>query len=143
MDPKRIGLWGLSYGGLITAQGLARNSDIFAAGVDIAGVHHWGSGSDTTNTVFKSSPVAAIATWKSPVLLIHADDDRNVEFSQTGGLVQLLRAHKVPHQVIVYPDDVHAPLLHSRWVEIYGATRDFFRKHLRADGPVNVGSRRK
>src|SRR5690606_15578790 len=42
VDPSRIGLWGLSYGGILTAQGLARNSDIFAAGVDIAGVHLWG-----------------------------------------------------------------------------------------------------
>src|SRR5439155_17476090 len=37
VDPKRIGIWGLSYGGLLTSQALARNSDIFAAGVDMAG----------------------------------------------------------------------------------------------------------
>ena len=119
VDPKRIGLWGLSYGGLITAQGLARNSDIFAAGVDMAGVHLWGSSTDPNGTAFQSSPIAAIDTWKSPVLLIHADDDRNVAFSQTTGLVQLLRAHGVHHEVIVFPDDVHAPLLHSRWLTAY------------------------
>ena len=48
---------------------------------------------------FESSPVSAVGTWRSPVLLIHGDDDRNVQFSQTTGLVQLLRAHarRRPH----------------------------------------------
>ncbi len=39
VDPNRVGIWGLSYGGLLTSQALARNSDIFKAGVDLAGVH--------------------------------------------------------------------------------------------------------
>src|SRR5439155_578209 len=41
VDPQRIGLWGGSYGGFLTATGLARNSDIFKAGVDFHGVHDW------------------------------------------------------------------------------------------------------
>ena len=41
VDAKRIGLWGGSYGGYLTALGLARNSDLFAAGVDLHGVHDW------------------------------------------------------------------------------------------------------
>src|SRR5256886_9702897 len=41
VDPRRIGLWGGSYGGYLTALGLARASDLFAAGVDIHGVHDW------------------------------------------------------------------------------------------------------
>src|SRR6202030_3448216 len=40
-DPSRVGLWGGSYGGSLTALGLARNSDIFAAGVAFHGVHDW------------------------------------------------------------------------------------------------------
>src|SRR3989454_44339 len=41
VDPSRIGLWGGSYGGYLTALGLARASDLFAAGVDLHGVHDW------------------------------------------------------------------------------------------------------
>src|SRR5439155_1395437 len=41
VDPKRIGLWGGSYGGFLTAMGLARASQLFAAGVDLHGVHEW------------------------------------------------------------------------------------------------------
>ena len=92
VDPDRVGIWGLSYGGVLTAQALARNSDIFKAGVDLAGVHLWGSSLDPDAVSFKSSAIGAIDGWKSPVLLVHGDDDRNVAFQQTTGLVQLLRA---------------------------------------------------
>ncbi len=91
VDPDRVGIWGLSYGGVLTAQALARNSDIFKAGVDLAGVHLWGSSLDPESVSFKSSAIGAIDGWKSPVLLVHGDDDRNVAFQQTTGLVQLLR----------------------------------------------------
>jgi dipeptidyl aminopeptidase/acylaminoacyl peptidase len=131
VDPERVGLWGLSYGGILTAQGLARNSDIFRAGVDIAGVHLYGSLEPRDSIMYNSSAISAIDTWTSPVLLIHGDDDRNVDFSQTVGLVQLLRAHEVPYELIVYPDDVHSFLLFYRWIESFNATDDFFDRKLR------------
>ncbi len=43
VDPARIGIWGGSYGGYLTAMGLARNPEIFKAGVDLHGVHDWSS----------------------------------------------------------------------------------------------------
>jgi dipeptidyl aminopeptidase/acylaminoacyl peptidase len=130
VDARRIGIWGLSYGGVLTAQALARNSDIFAAGVDLAGVHLWGSSLDPESTSFKSSAIGAISTWKSPVLLQHGDDDRNVAFQQTTGLVQLLRAHNVPYELIVFPDDVHDSLIHSRWIYIFDRMDAFLKKYL-------------
>ena len=130
VDPNRIGIWGLSYGGVLTAQALARNSDIFKAGVDLAGVHLWGSSLDPNNVSFQSSAISAIGTWKSPVLLWHGDDDRNVAFQQTTGLVQLLRAHNVPYELIVYPDDVHDTLIHSRWIYTFERMDQFLKKYL-------------
>ncbi|WP_104023527.1 S9 family peptidase [Gemmatirosa kalamazoonensis] len=130
VDPTRVGIWGLSYGGVLTAQALARNSDLFAAGVDMAGVHLWGSTLDSTDLSYKSSAIAAIDGWKSPVLLWHGDDDRNVQFSQTTGLVQLLRAHNVPFELIVNPDDTHETLLYSRWLTTYARMQDFLRRNL-------------
>ena len=130
VDPKRIGIWGLSYGGLLTAQALARNSDIFAVGVDMAGVHLFGNSLDPESVSYQSSAISQIGNWKSPVLLIHGDDDRNVAFTQTTGLVQLLRAHNVQHELIVYPDDVHDPLLHSRWLYSFERTVEFLGRFL-------------
>ncbi len=131
VDPKRIGLYGLSYGGLMTAMGLARNSDIFAAGVDIAGVHLWGNSLDPENVAFKASSISTIDKWTSPVLLVQGDDDRNVQFSQTVGLVQLLRARNVHYELIVFPDEVHDFLVFQRWLKTFNAADDFFNRFLR------------
>jgi dipeptidyl-peptidase 4 len=130
VDPERIGIWGLSYGGILTAQALARNSDIFKVGIDIAGVHLWGSSLDPDSVSFKSSAIGAIDTWKSPVLLISGDDDRNVAFSQTTGLVQLLRAHDVYHEMITFPDDVHSFLLHKRWIYTFNRMDEFLQRFI-------------
>jgi len=146
VDSARIGLWGGSYGGFLTAMGLARNSDLFAAGVDIHGVHDWSlriggipaseaGNRDAAKIAFEASPVSAVEKWRSPVLLIHGDDDRNVAFSQTVDLVRRLRELKVHHEVIVYPDEVHDFLLHRHWLEIYKASFDFFERHLKTAKP--------
>jgi len=134
VDPDRIGIWGLSYGGVLTSQALARNSDIFKAGVDLAGVHLWGSSLDPESVSYKSSTIAAIDGWKSPVLLIHGDDDRNVHFSQTTGLVQLLRAHNVHYELIIYPDDTHETLLHKRWINSFNRLDEFLGRYLKGPG---------
>jgi dipeptidyl aminopeptidase/acylaminoacyl peptidase len=151
VDPKRIGIWGGSYGGLLTALALARNSDIFAAGVDVHGVHDWTewggelkaeAQSDLTRVeknnltqalriAWESSPVADIKSWKSPVLLIHGDDDRNVEFVQTIDLVNRLRDSGVSVEELMLPDEVHGFLLHRSWLQVNKAIADFFDRKLR------------
>jgi len=131
VDPLRVGIWGLSYGGILTAQALARNSDVFVAGVDLAGVHLRGTSLDSMDVSYTSSAIAAIDGWRSPVLLVHGDDDRNVAFSQTVGLVQLLRARGIHHEVIVIPDDTHESMLHSRWVYTWNRMGDFLRRFVR------------
>ena len=128
VDPARVGIWGLSYGGLLTAEALARNSDVFVAGVDLAGVHIYGSAADTTTLAFRSSAVGAINGWKSPVFLQQGDDDRNVDFAQMVGLVSLLRAKGVYYELTVTPDDVHESLIHSRWIDIFSRSTDFLHR---------------
>jgi dipeptidyl-peptidase-4 len=130
VDPARVGIWGLSYGGLLTSQALARNSDLFIAGVDLAGVHLYGNNLDPENVAYKSSAISEIDKWRSPVLLIQGDDDRNVNFAQTVGLVDLLRAHKVPYELFVMPDDTHETLLYRRWVPIWDRMEVFLKKYL-------------
>jgi dipeptidyl aminopeptidase/acylaminoacyl peptidase len=128
VDPTRIGIWGLSYGGLLTAQALARNSDLFIAGADLAGVHLYGNSLDTAALSFKSSAVGAIDGWKSPVFLVHGDDDRNVDFGQTVGLVPLLRARNVYYELMVIPDDLHESMIHENWVVTFNRMGDFFKR---------------
>jgi dipeptidyl-peptidase-4 len=143
VDPKRVGIWGLSYGGLLTAQALARNSDIFIAGVDMAGVHLYGNNLDPDNLAYKSSAISEIANWKSPVFLIHGDDDRNVNFAQTVGLVSLLRAHNIPHEIMVQPDDTHETLLYRRWLPLWDRMEAFLNKHLKKENVPSTSQQQK
>jgi dipeptidyl aminopeptidase/acylaminoacyl peptidase len=144
VDPHRIGLWGGSYGGYLTALGLARASDLFAAGVDMHGVHDWNTEipnfsagykpdahPDAARLAWESSPLASISTWRSPVLLIQGDDDRNVPFTQMVDMVEALRKQKVEFEQIVFPGEIHDFLLFRSWVNAYNATTDFFDRHLR------------
>jgi dipeptidyl aminopeptidase/acylaminoacyl peptidase len=143
VDAKRIGLWGGSYGGYLTAMGLGRNSDLFAAGVDMHGVHDWPTdnwdgkniSAELTKLAHDSSPVTAVDTWKSPVLFIHGDDDRNVYFSQTVDLVARLRARNIDIEQLIFPDEIHDFLLHKDWLAAYRATADFFDRKLNGGKP--------
>jgi dipeptidyl aminopeptidase/acylaminoacyl peptidase len=149
VDPARIGLWGGSYGGYLTALGLARDSALFAAGVDFHGVHDWSARinpnaaaapptsassaaarEDAARTAFESSPMAAIRTWRSPVLLIHGDDDRNVNFSETITLANALRQQGVYFEQLILPDEIHGFLRHASWLRGYRAAADFFKRKL-------------
>ncbi|HKW31581.1 MAG TPA: prolyl oligopeptidase family serine peptidase [Candidatus Acidoferrum sp.] len=142
VDPKRIGLWGGSYGGYLTALGLGRNSDLFAAGVDFHGVHDWPTDNwdgknippDLTKLAHDSSPVTAVDTWKSPVLFIHGDDDRNVYFTQTVDLTARLREKGVEIEQLIFPDEIHDFLLHRDWLAAYHAASDFIDRRLKALG---------
>jgi dipeptidyl aminopeptidase/acylaminoacyl peptidase len=138
VTPARIGLWGGSYGGYLTALGLARNSDLFAAGVDLHGVHDWPTDNwdgknispELSKLAHDSSPVTSVDAWKSPVLFIHGDDDRNVYFAQTVDLVARLRQRNVHIEQLIFPDEIHDFLLHRSWLKAYHAASDFFDRTL-------------
>jgi len=151
VDKARIGLWGGSYGGYLTAMGLAHNSDIFKAGVDMHGVHDWwmtrnGPGTyvgapdaqQAEKLAWESSPNSWIGKWTSPVLLIQGDDDRNVPFTQTVDLAQRLRAQKVPFETLVFPDEIHDFLMWKSWVRAYDAGAKFFDRVLKNGEKIRV-----
>ena len=141
VDPDRVGLWGGSYGGYLTALGLARASNLFAAGVDLHGVHNWNVGirnfapeyrpkPDEERLAFESSPMAWLDGWRSPVLVIHGDDDRNVNFSETVDLVEALRKRNVEVEQLIFPDEIHGFLRYASWLAAYRAAGEFLDRKL-------------
>jgi dipeptidyl aminopeptidase/acylaminoacyl peptidase len=147
VDPKRIGIWGGSWGGYLTALALARNSDVFKAGVDYSGVHdlmhdaldYFRSGGEGSARVdmkpwlklaWQSSPVGSISTWKSPVLVIQGDEDPDVDFHQLVDLVPRLQQQHVPYQLIVLPDEAHGFLRWDSWFRTDSAAAAFFQRYL-------------
>jgi dipeptidyl aminopeptidase/acylaminoacyl peptidase len=143
VDPKRIGIWGGSWGGYLTALALARDSDVFAAGVDYHGVHSLlravpeslspDAQAAARRLQWQASPISSIETWRSPVLLIHGDDDRNVAFSQSLLLARELAARQIPYRELVFPNERHSFFRHEHWLASYRATEAFFDEILKGN----------
>ncbi len=149
VDASRIGVYGGSYGGFLTALALGRDSQLFAAGVDIHGVHDYTTdrfrgfvnadravekAPDLERAMqigWESSPVSSVNTWLSPVLIIHGDDDRNVRFNQSTDLVKRLEKKGVPMETLVIVDDTHHWMAHKNALRVYNATADFFVRYLK------------
>lgn len=153
VDQDRIGIWGKSYGGYLTGMALARNSNLFKAGVSIEGCHHfprefrqphWESENffciapeqieetrQKAQLALESSPWHYLDGWTSPALLIHPDDDRSVQFEESQRLFHELRKRKVDVEAYVIPDEVHTFLRHPPWVRGYQKAERFFKKYLK------------
>jgi dipeptidyl aminopeptidase/acylaminoacyl peptidase len=142
VDSHRLGIWGGSYGGFMTALGLARASDALAAGVDYAGIHNWSTylssmgdpidGGDANRRAVESSPIATIDQWHSPVLLVQPDDDRIVPSQQAAELIEGLRSHNIDHDVIMIPNEIHDMARYSSWMMLFNAADVYFDWHLNA-----------
>jgi dipeptidyl aminopeptidase/acylaminoacyl peptidase len=141
IDPNRIGIYGLSYGGLLTALALAKNSDIFKVGADFAGVHDWTSTFDhdygrpigtpeQRKIATASTAECCLKQWKSPVLIEQGDDDRNVPFSQSVDLATKLRAQGVTVETQVFTNETHENSVWSNLVIQYRTAEAFLARYL-------------
>ena len=143
VNGDKIGIYGGSYGGYLTALALARDSELFKVGVDIHGVHDLDSRYELPDgyevapdyekakeIAWKSSPIADLDTWKSPVLFIHSDDDRNVSVSQTTDLIRRFEEKNMPYEAVLIPGDTHHWMLWKNMVRVGNLTADFLKKHL-------------
>lgn len=146
VDPGKIGIWGGSYGGLLTGQALSRNSDLFKAGVGIHGVYDWSwpspiKGHLSPSTFFgvdekdrdrarAVSPVGHLSSWRSPVLLIHGDSDMNVDFVETVDLAERLRERGVEVRTLVFPGEAHEFIRHATWLKAWQALDSYFLEKL-------------
>ncbi len=143
VDEDKIGVYGGSYGGYLTALALARDSDLFKVGVDIHGVHDLDGRYELPETyeqapdyeeakkiAWESSPIADLKNWTSPVLFIHADDDRNVNVSQTADLIRRFEELDKDYESILIPGDSHHWMKWSNMIRVHQATADFLKKHL-------------
>jgi dipeptidyl aminopeptidase/acylaminoacyl peptidase len=146
VDGSRIGIWGGSWGGYLAALALARDSDLFASGVDFHGVHSLlrpvpnnlspEAQEKARRLQWDSSPMGAIERWRSPVLLIHGDDDRNVDFSQSLLLARELAARRIPYRELVFPNERHTFFRHENWLKSLRATEEFLDHTLTRKQPL-------
>ena len=142
VDPKRLGVWGGSYGGRMTLLALSEAPEYFAAGASYSGIYDWVTmpefdvngaqpGNEATlKLAYDSGPVAHMDKWRAPVLLMLGDADPIVNIQQTTALAAVLRRKKIPVQVLMIPDEVHFLLRDSSWNTVFEATEAYFDRHL-------------
>lgn len=144
VDSARIGVMGGSYGGLLTNLALSRNSDLFAAGVNVNGIYDWNAlltsnhgdyrpeaEPEISRTAHEASPVASVHLWRSPVLVVHGDRDQAVPFQQSSALAEDLRARGVPVELVILPDEGHVFDTHATWLRVWHAAVEFLDRTLR------------
>jgi dipeptidyl-peptidase-4 len=143
VDPKRIGVFGWSYGGFMTLRLLAAASDKIAMGVSVAPVTDWAL-YDTHYTeryvgaTPKSNPAAYeqsgafahLDGLKSPLLLIHGMADDNVLFTNTTRLIDDLVKRNVQFELMTYPGAKHGISGRASQRHVFGMIESFFKKNL-------------
>jgi dipeptidyl aminopeptidase/acylaminoacyl peptidase len=143
-DPKKIGLYGGSYGGFITLMAMFTQADVFAAGAALRPVTDWatynhGYTSDILNTpqsdpeaYRRSSPIFFAEGLKGALLICHGMVDTNVEFQDTVRLTQrLIELRKENWSVAPYPVEDHSFVLASSWADEYKRILKLFETNLK------------
>lgn len=147
VDPDRIGVWGLSYGGFLTLQALNTDPTLWRCGIDVAGVVDWatyGAGYTTPRLgtpvenpeIYRvSAPINFMQKLARPLLVLHGTNDRNVQFRDSLRVIDTLLKLDKPFEMGVYPGEIHffrrAHVLRDAWRR----TEAFFDMHLK-HGPV-------
>lgn len=143
VDPKRIGVFGWSYGGFMTLRLLAAASDKIAMGVSVAPVTDWalydthyteryvGATPKSNPAAYEQSGVFAhLDGLKSPLLLIHGMADDNVLFTNTTRLIDDLVKRNVQFELMTYPGAKHGISGRTSQRHVFGMIESFFKKNL-------------
>lgn len=147
VDPARIGIFGISYGGYLTTAALARAPDLWAAGASLVGVADWQMELELDKggarlpmrlsqrmkyeeLAHESSANAHLDNWRAPILFISGDDDRDGWLVQAIQLGQSLRRRGVAVEAMVEPGGSHAPATHRQLRARVSHVLDFFERRL-------------
>jgi len=143
VDPKRVGVFGWSYGGFMTLRLLEAGSDKIAMGVAVAPVTDWslydthyteqfvGATPQSDPAAYERSGVFAhLDGLKSPLLLVHGMADDNVLFTNTTRLIDALVNRNVRFELMTYPGAKHGISSRAGQRHVYGLIETFFKKNL-------------
>jgi dipeptidyl aminopeptidase/acylaminoacyl peptidase len=144
VDPDRIGVWGLSYGGFMTLQSIIRAPKLYACAIDVAGVGDWETwttggtllgrlgSTPVTDPEFydRSAPVKHLDQIQRPLMILQGLNDTNVPLWETIKVVDRLEKLGTPFDMAFYPGEIHffrrAFVLRDAWRR----SDAFFYQHL-------------
>lgn len=141
-EAGRIGLYGWSYGGYLSAMTLARFPDVFRCAVSGAPVTSWDSYDTFYTEKYMGLPLenqmsyeygsvmSHIQKMKGSLLLVHGMIDENVHFRHTARLVNALVAAEKPYELLIFPDERHMPRGHRDRIYMEKRIWDFIERNL-------------
>ncbi len=155
VDPDRIGVWGLSYGGYMTLQAITTTPTLFRCAIDVAGVGDWATWSPGAYTIgrlgtpvtnpegfYRSAAALHLDKVQRPLFIMHGTNDTNVGFWESLKVFDELEKMGKPFDMMIYPGEIHffrrAYVLRDAWHR----SEDFFDKYLKDTGNTvkSVGS---
>ena len=145
VDPARVGVMGLSFGGYNALLALTKEPRLFQAGIDLMGpTDRRGSFTDAyrafqigaserenPDLYRRISPITSVAALEAPLLIIHSDRDRNVSPENTYRLVDELDRHGKPYELRIYPGEAHGLADPDHQLDSYERMLAFFDRHLK------------
>ncbi|HEX3896144.1 MAG TPA: S9 family peptidase [Rudaea sp.] len=150
VDPQRIGIFGWSYGGYMTAMLLSKASNEVAGGVAVAPVIDWSLYDtayterylDTPQNNAQGYELSGVLHWldglKSPLLLIHGMADDNVQFTNSTKLMAALQDRGVQFELMTYPGGKHGLSTPAMRKHAFHAVADFFDAHIKKEQVENA-----
>lgn len=155
VDPERVGVWGISYGGHMTLAALTKHPEVFAMGVNIAGVWdetswaRWaeraypmaagffkarlGGSEEVRPDVWReASPRHWVAQMTAPLINLHGTKDESVPFAQLDEVVKDCVAHGKRFETHYYPDESHVFTHRRTWADAFRKIERAFERYLKA-----------
>ncbi|MGZ5784010.1 MAG: DPP IV N-terminal domain-containing protein [Croceibacterium sp.] len=141
VDPRKIAIYGWSYGGYMTMKQLEADPGSYAAGIAVAPVGRWelydtfyterymGQPQTDVAAYAKSSTVTDAAKIADPLLLIHGMSDDNVVFTNSTEIIAQLQQDKVPFEMMLYPGATHAIAGPNLRTHLYDTIFEFLARH--------------
>lgn len=142
IDANRIGIWGWSYGGLVSANALFQGPKTFSMAISVAPVSSWrfydtiyterymNTPQENPDGYDQNSPLSHVDALEGDLLLVHGSADDNVHLQNTMRLADaLIRANK-DFDWLVYPDDNHSIDGVNSRVHLYRKMTNFVKDHL-------------
>jgi dipeptidyl-peptidase-4 len=146
-DPRRIGLFGWSYGGYMTIMGLLKAPEVFSTGVAVAPVTDWrlydthyterylGMPSNNADGYRLSSVFPYVRGLSGALLLVHGMADDNVLYTHATAFYDALQKANKPFDIMVYPGSKHSLWGSRVRVHLFNTISRYFDQHLKGTPP--------
>jgi dipeptidyl aminopeptidase/acylaminoacyl peptidase len=143
IDMARVGIWGWSYGGFMTAMAMFRAPQTFRAGAAFSGVYDWRNynaeyteerlttPSENPEAYARSSPIHFSSQLQNHLLVVHGMADDNVLFQDAIQLTEKLIHEQKPFEEAFYPEESHSYVRDESLIDAFSRTAAFFDQHLK------------